>query len=141
MNQYLTAIGFGDIESKKELYEILTQVERNFTHHELILQDEEMDFCEFQKEPGIVLHSPRFPGFVAVPKSREVKLDDSVSAGETGGYGVVDRHVGSPPLEDDHRVLSVPGFFIRNLISIYDKFHMLNLSCLLSVTVLRLPLF
>ena len=27
MNQYLTAIGFGDIESKKELYEILTQVE------------------------------------------------------------------------------------------------------------------
>lgn len=50
MNQYLTAIGFGDIESKKELYEILTQVERNFTHHELILQDEEMDFCEFQKE-------------------------------------------------------------------------------------------
>ena len=50
MNQYLTAIGFGDIESKKELYEILTQVERNFTHHELILQDEEMDFCEFRKE-------------------------------------------------------------------------------------------
>ena len=57
MNQYLTAIGFGDIESKKELYEILTQVERNFTHHELILQDEEMDFCEFQKEyaDGIVI--------------------------------------------------------------------------------------
>lgn len=50
MNQYLTAIGFGDIESKKELYEILTQVEKNFTHHELILQDEEMDFCEFRKE-------------------------------------------------------------------------------------------
>jgi len=50
MNQYLTAIGFGDIESKKELYEILTQVEQKFTHHELILQDEEMDFCEFRKE-------------------------------------------------------------------------------------------
>lgn len=52
MDQYLTAIGFGDIESKKELYKILTQVEQNFTHHELILQDEEMDFCEFQKEYG-----------------------------------------------------------------------------------------
>lgn len=50
MNQYLTAIGFGDIESKKELYEILTQVEQNFTHHELILQDEEMDYCEYRKE-------------------------------------------------------------------------------------------
>lgn len=50
MNQYLTAIGFGDIESKKELFEILTQVEQNFTHHELTLQDEEMDFCEFRKE-------------------------------------------------------------------------------------------
>lgn len=50
MNQYLTAIGFGDIELKKELYEILTQVEQNFTHHELILQDEDMDFCEFRKE-------------------------------------------------------------------------------------------
>ena len=50
MNQYLTAIGFGDIESKKELYEILTQVEQKFTQHELTLQDGEMDFCEFRKE-------------------------------------------------------------------------------------------
>lgn len=52
MHRYLKAIGFGSIESKKELYEILTQVEENFTHHELIFEDEEMDYCEFRKEYG-----------------------------------------------------------------------------------------
>lgn len=52
MHQYLKAIGFGNIESKKQLYEILAQVEREYTQHQLILQDEEMDYCEFQKEYG-----------------------------------------------------------------------------------------
>ncbi|MGF0032116.1 DUF3881 family protein [Bariatricus sp. SGI.154] len=52
MHQYLKAIGFGDISSKRELNEILTQVEDSFTQHDLIFQDDEMDFCEYQKEFG-----------------------------------------------------------------------------------------
>lgn len=52
MHQYLKSIGFGDIESKKELYEILAQTEKDYTWHQLILQDEEMDYCEYQKEYG-----------------------------------------------------------------------------------------
>lgn len=52
MHQYLKAIGFGDISSKRELNEILTQVEYSFTQHDLISQDDEMDFCEYQKEFG-----------------------------------------------------------------------------------------
>lgn len=52
MHQYLKSIGFGDIESKSQLYKILVQVEKEYTHHQLILEDEEMDYCEFQKEYG-----------------------------------------------------------------------------------------
>lgn len=52
MHQYLKSIGFGDIESKSQLYKILTQVEKEYTHHQLILEDEQMDYCEFQKEYG-----------------------------------------------------------------------------------------
>ena len=55
MHQYLDAIGFHNVKTKKQLYEILTQVETAFTQHELISQEEGVDFCEFQKEyaPGI----------------------------------------------------------------------------------------
>ena len=49
MHQYLKAIGFGNISSKKELNKILTQVENSFTQHNLIGQDEETDFCEYEK--------------------------------------------------------------------------------------------
>lgn len=52
MHQYLKAIGFGNISSKKELNKILTQVENSFTQHNLIGQDEETDFCEYEKEYG-----------------------------------------------------------------------------------------
>lgn len=52
MHQYLKSIGFGDIESKSQLYKILDQVEKEYTHHQLVLQDEEMDYCEFKKEYG-----------------------------------------------------------------------------------------
>ena len=52
MHQYLKSIGFGDIESKSQLYKILAQVEKEYTHHQLILEDEQMDYCEFQKEYG-----------------------------------------------------------------------------------------
>lgn len=52
MHQYLKAIGFGSISGQTELQEILREVKRTFTHHELVCQDDEMDFCEFQKEYG-----------------------------------------------------------------------------------------
>ena len=52
MHQYLKAIGFGNINNKRELKEILTQVKTSFTQHDLIAQDEEMDICEYQKEYG-----------------------------------------------------------------------------------------
>ena len=52
MHQYMNAIGFGNINSKRELKNILTQVKTSFTQHDLIAQDEEMDICEYQKEYG-----------------------------------------------------------------------------------------
>lgn len=48
----MNAIGFGNIISKRELKNILTQVRTSFTQHDLIAQDEEMDICEYQKEYG-----------------------------------------------------------------------------------------
>ena len=52
MHQYMNAIGFGNINSKRKLKNILTQVKTSFTQHDLIAQDEEMDICEYQKEYG-----------------------------------------------------------------------------------------
>lgn len=55
MHQYLKSIGFGNISSKDELYQILEEVENKFTCQELVYMEEKMDFCEYQKEygPGI----------------------------------------------------------------------------------------
>lgn len=55
MHQYLKSVGFGNISSKDELYQILEEVENKFTCHELVYMEEKMDFCEYQKEygPGI----------------------------------------------------------------------------------------
>lgn len=52
MHQYLNAIGFGNVRSKKELNKVLIQVKNLFTQQDLISQDKEMDFCEFRKEFG-----------------------------------------------------------------------------------------
>lgn len=52
MHRYLHAIGFNYIKTKKELGEILRQVEEDFTCHELTFEDDETDFCEFRKEFG-----------------------------------------------------------------------------------------
>lgn len=52
MHQYLKAIGFGNINSKKQLYDILSQVENDFTNLQLVSQEEEIDFCEYKKEYG-----------------------------------------------------------------------------------------
>ncbi len=55
MHQYLKAVGFGNVGSKKELFKILGDVEKTFTCHELVYMEDEFDFCEYQKEygPGI----------------------------------------------------------------------------------------
>ncbi len=53
MHQYMRAIGFGNVNTKKELYNILNQVEEEFTCHELVFMEEESDFCEYQKEYGV----------------------------------------------------------------------------------------
>lgn len=52
MHKYLRAIGYENLASIKNLNEFLKQTETAFTHHELIALDEEMDFCEYQRESG-----------------------------------------------------------------------------------------
>lgn len=52
MHQYLNAIGFGNIKSRKELNKVLIQVKNLFTQQDLISRDKEIDFCEFRKEFG-----------------------------------------------------------------------------------------
>lgn len=52
MHQYLKAIGFGNFSAKKELKEILGQVEKKFTHQTIISYNQSADFCEFRKDFG-----------------------------------------------------------------------------------------
>ncbi len=52
MHQYLKAIGFGNFSAKKELKEILNQVEKKFTHQTIISYNKFADFCEFRKDFG-----------------------------------------------------------------------------------------
>lgn len=52
MHQYLKAIGFDYIRTRKQLKEILTEVQNNFTHQIIVSYNEEADYCEFQKEYG-----------------------------------------------------------------------------------------
>ena len=52
MHQYLKAIGFGNIHTKKELKDLLHQVENEFTHQTVVSYNEIADFCELQKEYG-----------------------------------------------------------------------------------------
>lgn len=52
MHQYLKAIGFGNLSTKKDLREILNQVEKKFTHQTVIAYNKSADFCEFQKDFG-----------------------------------------------------------------------------------------
>lgn len=52
MHQYLKAVGFGNLQTKKELKELLAQVEKDFTHQTVISYNEYADFCELQKEFG-----------------------------------------------------------------------------------------
>lgn len=52
MHLFLKAIGFEEIKKKCEIKEILTEVEYEYTQHELVSLEEELDFCEFRKEYG-----------------------------------------------------------------------------------------
>lgn len=52
MHQYLKAIGFGNLSTKKELRKILNQVEKSFTHQTIISYNKSADYCEFQKDFG-----------------------------------------------------------------------------------------
>lgn len=52
MHQYLKAIGFNNLKTKKDLRELLKQVETNFTHQTIVSYKDWADYCEFQKEYG-----------------------------------------------------------------------------------------
>ena len=52
MHQYLKAIGFNDLYTKKELKELLKQIETTFTHQTIVSYHSSADYCEFQKEYG-----------------------------------------------------------------------------------------
>ena len=52
MHQYLKAIGFNNLKTKKDMRELLKQVETNFTHQTIVSYKDWADYCEFQKEYG-----------------------------------------------------------------------------------------
>ena len=52
MHQYMKSIGFGNIRDKKQLTQILKDVEESYTQHQLVTQDETTDLCELEKEYG-----------------------------------------------------------------------------------------
>lgn len=52
MHQYLEAIGFNNIHTRKDLKKILNNVEKEFTHQTIVSYRPGEDFCEFQKEYG-----------------------------------------------------------------------------------------
>lgn len=52
MHQYLKAIGFDNIHTRKELLRLLSEVERDFTHQTIVSYKPGEDFCEYQKEYG-----------------------------------------------------------------------------------------
>lgn len=52
MHQYLKAIGFDKIQSKKELKELLKKTEDECNHQIIVSYNEDADYCELQKEYG-----------------------------------------------------------------------------------------
>lgn len=52
MHQYLKAIGFGNVQSRKELKDLLESVQKEFTHQTIVSYKPGEDFCEFQREYG-----------------------------------------------------------------------------------------
>ena len=52
MHQYLKAIGFDNIRTRKDLIHLLDEVKNEFTHETIVSYKPEEDFCEYQKEYG-----------------------------------------------------------------------------------------
>ena len=52
MHQYLKAIGFENIQTRKELKKILKEVEDSFHHQTVVSYHDSTDFCELQKSFG-----------------------------------------------------------------------------------------
>ncbi|MEF9916944.1 MAG: DUF3881 family protein [Lachnospiraceae bacterium] len=50
MHQYLKAIGFDNLKTKRDIKEILSDVENHFTYHELVSCEDGVSFCEYRKE-------------------------------------------------------------------------------------------
>ena len=62
MHQYLKAIGFENIQTRKDLKKLLKEVEENFAHQTIVSYRPGEDFCEFQKEFGLDVGKPDTPG-------------------------------------------------------------------------------
>ena len=52
MHKYLNAIGFHDIASEREWYQILLESEKKFSGYDRIALDEHTDLCELHREYG-----------------------------------------------------------------------------------------
>lgn len=52
MHQYLKAIGFENIQTRKELKKILKEIEDSFHHQTVVSYYDSIDFCEMQKSFG-----------------------------------------------------------------------------------------
>lgn len=52
MHQYLKSIGFEEIQTRKELKELLAETKNTFTDQMIISYHGESDFCEYRKEYG-----------------------------------------------------------------------------------------
>lgn len=52
MHQYLKAIGFEKLQTKKELKKLLQKTKEECTHQTIVSYNEEADYCELQKEYG-----------------------------------------------------------------------------------------
>lgn len=50
MHKYLKAIGYGELNSEKQLNVILQEAEQIYSHHELVALDPETDYCEYRVE-------------------------------------------------------------------------------------------
>lgn len=50
MHKYLKAIGYGELNSEKQLNAILQEAEQIYSHHELVALDPETDYCEYRME-------------------------------------------------------------------------------------------
>ena len=53
MHQYLKAIGFSNITTRRQERELLEETEEDFSSHTLAELTKDCDFCEFVREYGI----------------------------------------------------------------------------------------